>query len=241
MVLEPNYNKDTFSGMLETEVNEESIRNVLLPELDMVKDAGLRDKVVKAWALACQMGGYEQIEEVPTMGFEWCDKPLIQHEKDTARIAAAIVDALSEIGVELNRDYVIAGSLCHDVGVPLEGRKNRQGYWTPLHSWVKKPTAFYAENPNMPMLEPGVSYPVTRHPVFSAYIAMTVGMPEHMIHIVATHSNEGDLVLRTPEAAIVHDADEIWWYQVGKPGYPPVPEWRLGEPVHWWKGRTRHS
>nr|MDO8135806.1 hypothetical protein [Candidatus Njordarchaeum guaymaensis] len=50
----------------EKRVDEESVRKVLMPELELIGDTELREKVVKAWALACRMGGYRRLEDVPT-------------------------------------------------------------------------------------------------------------------------------------------------------------------------------
>lgn len=223
-----------FYRMRAEAVDEEGVREALMPELELIKDQDLREKVVKAWALACRMGGYERLEDIPTERFEWLpDFPNIQHQKDTARIASAITRALRELGVELNEDHVVTGAICHDLGKPFEWRNNQSG----VFSTRTGAGVFYGENPNMPTLEGDVSYQVARHPMWSLYIAMAVGMPEHIVHIVASHSREGELLLRSPEAWVVRHADEIWWRQVARKamgGYPgPTPQWREGPPSHW--------
>jgi len=124
------------------------------------------------------------------------------------------------------------GALCHDLGKPVEWRKNQPG----IFSNRTGAGVFYGENPNMSTLEEGASYQVARHPLWSLYITMAVGMPEHIIHIVASHSGEGELLLRSPEAWVVRHADEIWWHQVARQamgGHPgPAPQWREGAPSH---------
>lgn len=241
MSLQINYDEKTWFGMLETEVDKESIRKALLPELKLIKSEDLQQKVVEAWALACQMGGYDRIEEVPIPAFEWSDKTCIEHAKEAAQIVAALVDSLTKLGAELNRDYAIAGTLCHDVGEPLECRKNQKGFFTPMFQPSKRAGTFYGNNPNMPAIEPGISYQIVRHPTFGVYVTMAVGMPEHVVHIVATHSYEGEVLWRSPEAALVHDADFMWWTQTIRFPYPAVPEWRISEPVHWWEGRSKQN
>ena len=62
----------------------------------------------------------------------------------------------------------------------------------------------------------GVSYQVARHSVWGLHIAMTVGMPQHVAHIITSHSFEGGLIMRSPEAWVVHHADEIWWDQIAR-------------------------
>lgn len=228
----PSFTQGNDYEKRKNKVDKESIRKVLTPELELIKSPDLQKKTVKAWALACQISGYDRIDEIPSPGFSWLNIPLIQHVKQVARIAAAILDILSELGAKLNRDHVITGALCHDVGVPLEMRKKQKGFYTPLVGG-QRPGIFYGENPNMPTLEPGVSYQVARHSTYGFYVTMAVGMPEHVAHIVGAHSREGDLFLRTPEATLIHFVDLLWWYELGGWAYPTVPEWRGGEPFHW--------
>ena len=231
----------------EVKVDEKSIRKTLMPELELIKDLELREKAVKAWAFACQMGGYEQLEDIPTEAFEWMPKVSnIQHQKDTARIAAALAKVLKELGTELNEDYCIAGALCHDLGKPIEWRNNQSGIYA-IRNGVG---VFYGENPNMPSIGKITSHQIARHSVWSLYVAMTVGMPEHIVHIVASHSKEGEHLLRSPEAWVVRFADEIWWHEVARRHmgeYPgaPMPD-RLEAQSHrrrldWRKGPTKRK
>ena len=229
------FHQGNFYGKLEVEVNKDNIRKALMPELELIKDPDLREKTVAAWALGCQMGGYERIEDIPSPGFAWVKITLLQHTKQVTRIAAAILDVLGELGAERNRDHVLASALCHDVGVPLEIRNNKKGFHTPIMG-APRPGIFYGQNPDMPELESGVSYQTARHSTYGFYVTMAVGMPEHVAHIVGGHSREGDFFLRTPEATLIHYIDLLWWYEIGGWAYPTVPEWRGGEPFHWREG-----
>jgi putative nucleotidyltransferase with HDIG domain len=134
----------------------------------------------------------------------------IQHQKGTARIAVSIARTLKELGVKLNGDYVAAGSLCHDVGKPIEWRNGQRG----VYSTASGAGTFYGENPNMPSIDEGMSYQVARHPIWGLYVAMQVGMPEHVVHIITSHSYEGEHLFKSQEALIVRVADVIWWEQV---------------------------
>jgi putative nucleotidyltransferase with HDIG domain len=212
--------------MEKSTISKDEVRKGLMPELELIKDAGLREKVVEAWTLACKMGGYSRLEDIPSEAFEWApDIPNIKHQKESARIAAALAKVLRESGVELNEDYCIAGALCHDLGKPIEWRNKQPGIYA-----IRNGTGtFYGKNPNMPSIGDKTSYQVARHPVWGFHIAMTVGMPEHLAHIIGSHSREGDLLLRSPEAWIVRYADEIWWSVVGTKhmgGFPggPIPD-----------------
>ena len=222
-ILRGERKKSILHPMREKRVDEESVRKVLMPELELIGDTELREKVVKAWALACRMGGYRRLEDVPTEAFEWMPNVSnIQHQKDAARIAAALTKVLKEIGVELNEDYCIAAALCHDLGKPVEWRNNQPGVYA-IRQGVG---VFYGKNPKMPPIGGKASYQIARHSVWSFHIAMSVGMPEHVAHAVGSHSREGELLLRSPEAWVVRFADEIWWTEVARQrmgGYPGAP------------------
>lgn len=224
---------DSF-GKRKEKLEEKTVRKTLMPELELIKDSDLREKVVKAWALACQMGGYVRLEDVPMERFDCMpDVPNIRHQKETAQIAFALVNVLKKLGFRLNEDYVVAGALCHDVGKPIEWKNNQSG----ILSRITGAEVFYGENPNMPSIEENVSYQIARHPVWGLYVAMVAGMPEHVVHIIASHSFEGDFLLRSPEAWLVRQADHIWWHYIGRQimgGYPgPIPQWREGLPLYY--------
>src|SRR5208282_2668024 len=129
---------------------------------------------------------------------------------------------LKELGVELNEDYCVTAALCHDLGKPVEWRNNQAGIFAQRDGVG----TFYGKNPNMPSIGEKASYQVARHPVWGFYIAMTVGLPEAVVHAISAHSREGELLLRSPEAWIVRNADEIYWKQVGRQnmgGFPGAP------------------
>ena len=54
--------------------------------------------------------------------------------------------------------------------------------------------------------------PSIRHPAFGAHICLTVGLPEEVAHIAMAHSGEGELLVRSLECMIVHQADYTFWY-----------------------------
>ena len=215
------------------QIDEKSIRKALMPELKLIRNVELREKAVDAWTLACRLGGYTRLEDIPTEAFDWMPNVSnIQHQKDAARIASVLANVLVDLGVELNKDYCVTGALCHDLGKAMEWRSQQPGVYT-----IRKGVGvFYGKNPNMPSIGRVASYQIARHSTWSFHIAMTVEMPEHIAHIVGSHSREGELLLRSPEAWVVRRADEIWWEQVARQemgGYPgaPMPD-RLEELSH---------
>jgi 23S rRNA maturation-related 3'-5' exoribonuclease YhaM len=109
------------------------------------------------------------------------------------RLAIAIADDfLAHIpDIALERDIVVAGALCHDVGKPWEfdpGNRER---------WEGSPRA--------------AGLPSIRHPAYGVHVCLTVGLPEEVAHIAGCHSGEGELVVRSLECQIVHQADYTFW------------------------------
>jgi putative nucleotidyltransferase with HDIG domain len=98
---------------------------------------------------------------------------------------------LGPIGID--RDVLIAGALCHDVGKPFEFSPRN------LERWSANPAA--------------AGNPAIRHPIYGAHIALTVGLPEAVVHAVAAHSinAEGSFVIPSLETVIIQYADLAFW------------------------------
>jgi 23S rRNA maturation-related 3'-5' exoribonuclease YhaM len=115
------------------------------------------------------------------------------HLRGVTKLALATVDYFAETYPEadIDRDVVIAGGLCHDVGKAWECDPENQSRWK--------------DDPSR------VGHPSLRHPIYGAYICLMAGLPESVAHIAACHSPEGDNVKRSLECIIVHEADVAWW------------------------------
>ena len=60
--------------------------------------------------------------------------------------------------------------------------------------------------------------PSLRHTANGAYICLRVGLREEIAHIAASHSGEGDLVVRSQENMLVHYADKTYWHALAACG-----------------------
>ena len=87
---------------------------------------------------------------------------------------------------DLDVDLVIACGLLHDVGKALEYKRNPDGSAT--------------KSRNGELL---------RHPVSGAALALEMGLPEEVAHVIAAHSKEGEFVSRLPEAILIFHCDFI--------------------------------
>jgi len=172
----------------------------LFPNIMDIRDAGLRDRVASVWneALTTGCGGkgwtFDEIRAIPfTLLAGKIDLRFVEHLNSCCKQCIAITRVLSEVfnaggnvRIPINLDYLIAGSLLADVGKMLEFDKNPQG------GVIK-----------------GHMGDMLRHPFSGVALCYKHGIPAEVMHIVATHSHEGDKVERTIESWIFHHADFI--------------------------------
>lgn len=154
----------------------------LFPEINLIQDEDLRGKVVRAWVKAWEYGGWERIEQAPlVIKAVKKEEAGVEHIRTVAKMARALAEIIRDFSqVPINMDYVLAGALLHDVGKALE----------------------YAPEGAAPL-----AGEMLRHPISGAFIALEVGLPLEMAHIIATHSVEGTYVSQTLEATLVSFAD----------------------------------
>ncbi|MCJ7633768.1 hypothetical protein MUP77_15450, partial [Candidatus Bathyarchaeota archaeon] len=87
----------------------------LFPEIEQIEQTELQMKVASTWIEAWKKSKYRRIED----GIFTVATPqnrLVDHIRAVTKSAIAIADVLKEIHhFDVNRDYLIAGSLLHDV------------------------------------------------------------------------------------------------------------------------------
>ncbi len=181
----------------------ESVRRSF-PELDDIADETLREQVVDAWAFALSETEFTSIEQIRASGNP-TTPPMKQgtqtdHLRGVARIALAMAAALERVvgPLDIDRDLLCAAALCHDLGKPFEFSPANQARWQ--------------ANPAK------VGYPSVRHPAYGVHVALTVGLPEAVVHTAGAHSAEGENVERSLENTIVHLADHAYWTVLRRAG-----------------------
>jgi len=172
----------------------------LFPDLMQVSDSLLRDKVAAVWneAITTGCGGkgwtFDELRAVKfTLLAGDIEMTFIDHLNSCCRQCIAIAKVLRESfksnGKELvpiNVDHLIAGSLLADCGKPLEYDKDASG-----------------------KVIQGNFGALVRHPFSGVAMCYKHGIPAEIMHIVATHSHEGDKVQRSIESIIFHHADFV--------------------------------
>lgn len=168
-----------------------------LPEVEEITDPDLRDKVIEAWALAIARSSFAAISDIKPSGNP--DTPPLKqgtqadHMRGVARLAMRMADELKDLfpAFPVNRDILVAGALCHDVGKLWEFDPENQARWR------KSPKS--------------TGFPSIRHPPYGVHICLTVGLPEEVAHCAGAHSGEGELIQRSLENTIIHHADHAFW------------------------------
>ncbi len=167
--------------------NAELIKKI--PEIDWITDQTLRKKVIMVWQEAIQRGGWtiDDLDKIPfTLLIKECNISFLEHTRGVTKTAAAMAEAISSTygeRIKLNKNYLTAGALLHDIGKLLEYKKTEAGY---------------AKSRSGELL---------RHPFSGVMLCAKFDMPEEIAHMIAVHAKEGDLGRRTAEGYIINHAD----------------------------------
>lgn len=106
-----------------------------LPEVEKIRDPALRAKVVEAWALALASSSFRAIAEIEPSGNPGVNTlkrgSQTDHIRGVTRLAMRIADEMSALmpDLRIDRDVLIAGALCHDVGKPWEFDPENRRRW----------------------------------------------------------------------------------------------------------------
>jgi putative nucleotidyltransferase with HDIG domain len=178
----------------------EAMRTAILeemPEIGWIEDASLRAGVTDAWAAAVASSSFARIGDMKPSG-NYDSTPLrhgtqADHIRSVTRMALKIAEEMTGLFPEFryDRDILIAGCLCHDIGKVWEFDPAN------VRRWKANPRA--------------VGMPSLRHPGYGIHICLTMGLPEAVAHMAAAHSGEGELLVRSLENTILHWADYTFW------------------------------
>jgi len=161
----------------------------LWPELEWIKDEKLRRQTTDTWAMALEQSKLDadDLNKIPfTLKAKDCTVTFMEHKRAVvhmSRECAKIMGHFFVNNLPIDIDVVISGAILADVGKLLEYEK---------------------ENGKAVVGEYGRH---VRHPFSGVGLAMACGVPDTVLHIIAAHAGEGDMVKRTTEAYIVHHCD----------------------------------
>jgi len=163
----------------------------LWPEIEWIQDNDLREKVTKVWEAALERSVLTA-DDLNTIPFTLLCGPdlkvtFMDHKRSVVHIAKAAGEKCNEFyhgELPIDMDVLVAGAILADVGKLLEYVLDENG---------KSVQGTYGK--------------YLRHPFSGVSISEEFGIPAEVLHIVATHAGEGDLVKRSAEAYMVHHAD----------------------------------
>ena len=166
----------------------EALRKVF-PDVDEIRDAGLRDAVLASWEEAVKAGGWgiDDLERMPFTLLANVTVSFAEHVRTVTRLCMATYRVLQgSLGDAnpLRHDILLAAGLLHDLGKCLEIER--------------QPDGSYARSRQGQLV---------RHPFSGLAIAAKHGVPDEVLHVIAAHSKEGDHAPRTPECTVLHHAD----------------------------------
>ncbi len=160
-----------------------------IPEIELIEDKELREKVLAVWREALELGGWEllDVEKIPfTLLIPDCTIGFLDHVRAVTRTAVEAAKVMRDIyhrAISIDMDHLVAGGLLHDIGKLLEYRRQGQRI-------VKSRRG-----------------QLLRHPFSGAALAFKHGLPDEVTHIIALHAREGEGTRRSVEAIIITHSD----------------------------------
>lgn len=171
----------------------------LLPEINWIDHAALREAVITCYVEALTEGGWqpEDMDRIPfALALFDCPVSYLRHIRAVTRMCRVIMKEYNTIyrgqgEFRLDQDRLIAGALLHDIGKLLE--------------WTETADGKIGKSETGKLL---------RHPLSGAALALRNGIGYDIAHIVAYHAHEGDTAERSPEAEIVNKVDMMNFYSI---------------------------
>lgn len=164
---------------------------LLFPEINLIEQADLREKTKAVWVEALKESGWavDDLAKIPfTLLIPNTEVSLAAHVRAVTVCSLRLAEIIEKNYpglVKINRDFLVAGALLHDVGKLFE---------------IKRGNGKYLKSREGELL---------RHPISGAALAARFSLPLEVLHIIAGHSKEGDSWKRTAEAIIIHHADFV--------------------------------
>lgn len=163
----------------------------LFPTFLEIENQELRERSEQAMSMAMEAGGWNEgnIQDAPvTLNWKGCDVSWVEHVTDVTQMCILEFDQMKKYYVRHNvpfdRDAVVAGALLHDIGKLTEFVPGEQG--GAVHSG---------------------NFRLMRHPLSGAIIAAQAGLPDNIVHLIASHSFEGEQSYQTLESDFVRTVD----------------------------------
>lgn len=161
----------------------------LVPEIDEIRDATMREQVLDYWLLAYSRSawaGAAPLEAVP-YNTAISSASLVGHSRSVARTALGHARSIGELyGIDYEIDTLVAGAILHDVCKLLESDPD------PEHSGRAVKSAIGER---------------LTHGVIGAYLARELELSLDIEHMILTHTPQSKTLPQTPEGVLVRHVD----------------------------------
>ena len=161
----------------------------LWPELEWIESEDLREKTAKVWEYALEQSVLDagDLERIPFTLLTEKAVSFMAHKRSVVHICRDSALKMREFygdALPIDMDLLVSGAILIDVGKLLEYELDASG---------KAVQSSYGK--------------LLRHTFSGVGLAMRFDLPAEVCHMIAAHSKEGDLGMRTVEGFIVHHAD----------------------------------
>ncbi len=170
-------------------MTKEEARDVreLFPLVRKIRDKGIREKVTEAWVRMWKESGYGDLREAPFSAEpQDSNETLVNHTNATARLALTAAEQFQEeYGIKVDFDVLLASAILHDLDKAVVYQRKGNGV---VHS------------------ELGRKIP---HGAYGMHIALEVGLPLEVVHIIVTHSTLINMEPNSVEGVIIQKAEYV--------------------------------
>ncbi|MFN8535412.1 MAG: HD domain-containing protein [Dehalococcoidia bacterium] len=157
----------------------------LFPEICRIADPAIRDGVEQVWQRLWQESAFERLEDVPVSPGRI---PVSQygHFRAVPKLVVACAEIWRDVhGTAINLDVLIAAALLVDVAKIVENEPKDGG-----------PPGKSALGKRLP------------HGLYAAHVALEVGLPLDVIHIIMSHSPNSGKAPDSLEGQLIHWLDQ---------------------------------
>ena len=169
----------------------------LFPSLLKIKEKSLREKVAAVWneAITTGCGG---------KGWTFAELRAVKFTLLAGDIDMKFVEHLNSCARPMHRHR-----RCAEEIVPLRAFRFNAIISSPARSWPMSANRWSTTRTRRGNVVQGTFGQQLRHPFSGVALAYKHGIPGEVMHMIATHSHEGDKVERSIESIIFHHADFV--------------------------------
>ncbi|MFH1514596.1 MAG: HD domain-containing protein [bacterium] len=173
-------------------ITKTDIKKLFSNLLSQITDEDIRSKVVDAWKLGCDRGGWKSVDDLKKMPYTLLTEThgvnFIEHTIAVTEGAMALakvqLDNYRQMPYKIDMDRLIAGGILHDVGKLLEIESDGSGGWRKSRNGM-----------------------CARHPISGAILTAEAGLSDEIMNTVACHAKEGEGRPQVIETILIHQAD----------------------------------